>query len=238
MRIFVGYGYNPRDKWVETFIVPLVKALGCDVVHGKVAYGGALSEEVLRLIRECDAMLGFTTRRDPAGNDQNGQPQFSTHPWVIQELAAAMAQNPPLPFVEIREDGVIPTAGMIGALNAQHIPYRETERAECLLAIAEAVALFRGRTSVTTVRVGPREIAAQIKPLVADPSFSCRWRTLRGSAESAPQDAPVLTVKGSILVQLRGLREGDLVSLVISAGGQRWRSDYESVDTVDIRLEN
>jgi hypothetical protein len=238
MRIFVGYGYNPRDQWVETFIFPLVKALGCEVVHGKIAYGAALSDEVLRLIRESDALLAFTTRRDPAGNDQNGQPRFSTHPWVIQELTAALAQNPPLPFVEIREDGVIDLGGMVAALNAQHIAYREAERAACLLAVAEAVGKFRSQAAVTTVRLGPKEVVDQVRQLLDDPAFTCRCRILRGRTELPPQDVPVLPVKGTILVKLRGIQEGDLVRLAVSAGGRTWRSDYESVDTVDIRLEN
>ena len=42
MRIFVGYGYNERDKWVEDYVLPLLVAFGCEVVHGKAVYGGAL----------------------------------------------------------------------------------------------------------------------------------------------------------------------------------------------------
>jgi hypothetical protein len=34
IRVFIGYGYNARDKWVETHVVPLVKAFGNTVVHG------------------------------------------------------------------------------------------------------------------------------------------------------------------------------------------------------------
>jgi hypothetical protein len=25
LRVFIGYGYNARDRWVETHVVPLVK---------------------------------------------------------------------------------------------------------------------------------------------------------------------------------------------------------------------
>ena len=42
MRIFVGYGYNERDKWVEGYVLPLLVAFACEVVHGKAVYGGAL----------------------------------------------------------------------------------------------------------------------------------------------------------------------------------------------------
>jgi len=78
MRIFVGYGYNIRDKWVEDYVFPLLLAFGCEVVHGKAVYGGTLPDEVMKSIRTADAAIGFTTRREAitAG-------QFKTHDWVV-----------------------------------------------------------------------------------------------------------------------------------------------------------
>jgi hypothetical protein len=43
------------------------------------------------------------------------------------------------------------------------------------------------------------------------------------------------TVKGGLFVKLRGIEEEDLVRVTISARARLWRSDYESVDTVDIQ---
>jgi len=117
MRVFIGYGYNERDKWIEAFAVPLVQAFGSEVVHGKAVFGGPLPEEVLRSIRSSDAMIGFTTRREPTGPGP-----FGTHPWVVQELLAALAQDPRIPFVEVREQGVLPPGGMLDAFDAQHGP--------------------------------------------------------------------------------------------------------------------
>jgi hypothetical protein len=235
---FYRYGYNERDKWVETYVLPLANAFGCAVEHGRAVYGGPLTAEVLKLISGSDAMIGFTTRRDAAGTDEMGRPQFSTHPWVVHELTAAMSQNPPLPCVEVREEGVVPPGGLIDAANLQRISYRETERAECLVAVAEALARFRSQTSVATVRLGPREVVDQLRPFIDDPSFVCRSRTLRGAVESAPQDVAVLPVQGSVLVRLRGVLPGDYVRLSIFGGERRWQSEYESLDTVDIRIEN
>ena len=48
MRVFIGYGYNDRDKWVEDHVFPLVTAFGCEVLHGKTVYGGEVSREVRR----------------------------------------------------------------------------------------------------------------------------------------------------------------------------------------------
>jgi hypothetical protein len=126
MRIFVGYGYNERDKWVEDYVFPLLAALGCEVVHGKSVYGGALPDEVIRAIRTSDAAIGFTTRREP-----DGAGGYRTHEWVVQELLTAHGQDPRIPWVEIREDGVRSPGAILDAANTQRIEYRQEDLAGC-----------------------------------------------------------------------------------------------------------
>lgn len=232
MRVFIGYGYNDRDKWVEEHVFPLVTAFGCDVVHGKTVYGGTLPEEVKKAIRGSEAMIGFTTRRDPIAPNQ-----FGTHPWVIQELGVADAQDPPIPWVEVREEGVASPGGILDAVNAQRITYREQDRAVCLVQIAQALRRFRDQTNVTTIRLGPVAAVEQISPLLEDRSFSCTCQTLRGITLLPARQVPVLPIKGGLFVQLRGLEPGELIRLMITAGGHAWRSSFESVDTVDIQVK-
>ena len=235
IRVFVGYGYNARDAWIETLVIPFVKAFGCSVVHGKAVYGGVLPAEVLKVIQSSDAMIGFTTRRDP---DPANAGQFTTHPWVIQELTSALSQNPPIPWVEVRETGVTAPGGMIAAMNAQRIDYREEARADCLLGIAQALERFASEVSVTTVRLAPDQTVQEIRPFLADPTFFCRCQILRrGETELVAEQIPVLPIKGGLFVKLRGIGQEDLVRLTISAQGHIWRSDYESVDTVDIQMK-
>jgi len=230
MRVFIGYGYNERDKWVETYVIPLVEAFGCKPVHGKVAYGGALPPEVVDLIRGSDAMLGFTTRRDAAGPNQS-----TTHPWVVQELVTAYSQTPPIPFVEVREEGVSP-GGMIEAYNAQRIDYREADRAAVLLQSAQALRRLLDRLSITTVRLGPAPVVDQISVLLDDPTFTATSQVLRGEAPLPPQTVAVFPIRGGLFVKVRGIVEGDLVRITISARGQIWRSSFESMDAYNIDL--
>src|SRR5271155_2000804 len=138
MRVFIGYGYNPRDKWIEEYVFPLVVAFGCEIVNGKAVYGGALPNEITKEIRSSDAMIGFTTRREPAGADQ-----FRTHAWVVHELTTAHVQDPPIPWVEVREQGVIPPGGILDAAQMQRIEYREEDRSRCLVQISEALRRLR-----------------------------------------------------------------------------------------------
>ena len=62
MRIFVGYGYNERDKWVEEYVLPLLVALGCEVIHGRAVYGGALPDEVMKGSRWWPCAYGTALR--------------------------------------------------------------------------------------------------------------------------------------------------------------------------------
>jgi len=231
MRVFIGYGYNPRDKWVEDYVVPLVQAFGAEVAHGKAVFGGALPDEILKAIRSSDAMIGFTTRREPAGPEQ-----FSTHSWVVQELVTAYTQTPQIPWVEVREQGVISPGGILEAADAQRIEYQETDRAKCLVEIAKALQRFRAGTSVITVRLGPAQAVEQISPFLDDPSLVSKCRILRNGIESESRVIPVFPMRGGLFLQLRGIAERELVGVTISAGGRTWRSAYEALDTVDMPL--
>jgi hypothetical protein len=171
MRIFVGYGYNQRDKWIEDFVLPLVVAFGCEVVHGKAVYGGALPDEVMKAIRASDAVMGFTTRRELIAPNQ-----YRTHDWVVQELLTAHAQDPRIPWVEIREAGVLSPGGILDSADAQRIDYREEERASCLVKIAQALRRLHDLANVTMIRLGPISAVEQISPLLDDASFSCTFR--------------------------------------------------------------
>ena len=165
MRVFIGYGYNERDKWVEDYVFPLIAAMDCEIGHGKAVYGGALSEEIIKAIRASDAMIGFTTRREAADNGE-----FHTHEWVVQELTtAATARDPSIPWVEVREEGVRSPGGILEGAGAQRIEYKEADRAGCLVRIAQAVQRFQAQTKITTVRLGPATATDEISALLDMP---------------------------------------------------------------------
>ena len=229
MRVFIGYGYNDDDKWIETHVFPLVEAFGCEVVHGKEVFGGPLSQEVVTLIHSSDALFGFTTLRRADGPS-------ATHPWVIQELTTAYTRNPPVPHVEVRQEGVTSPGGMIEAANFQRIHYRTNDRAACLVQIAQALRRLQERLDVTAIRLGPEAVVQEIRPLLRDPSFVCRYRTLRNLDESALREASVFRIKGGLSLRLKGVK-GALVEITISAGGKTWQSEYEAVDAVGIELK-
>src|SRR5260370_26853345 len=104
-----------------------------------MAYGGALPDEIIKTIRSSDAMIGFTTRRE-----SSGEGRFRTHEWVVQELLIAHSEK--LPWVEVREEGVVPPGGILEAAATQHIAYSEASRPACLAKIAQALRDYRKLT--------------------------------------------------------------------------------------------
>jgi len=215
---------------VEDYVFPLVIALGCEIAHGKFVFGGALPVEITKEIRQSDAMIGFTTRREPSGEGQ-----FRTHQWVVEELLMALDEK--LPWVEVREQGVEPSHPRLEAADTQRIDYQPADRADCLVKIAQAVSRFRQQTSLVMVRLGPATVVDQISTLLNDDTFVCTCETLRGTHESGPYSVPVRAIKGGLFVQLRGIAPDELVRITIAAKDRVWRSSYESVDTIDIQVK-
>src|SRR5436309_7485029 len=95
MKVFVGFGFNPRDAWIRDFVFPLITAFGMDVEDGIELAGEVISDGVRQRIRASSALIGFTTQRDP-----NGQ-RWTTHRWVTDEISHALALGKPV--LEVRE---------------------------------------------------------------------------------------------------------------------------------------
>ena len=177
-------------------------------------------------------MLGFTTRREPT---EDGK--FRTHDWVVQELTTAHTQDPRIPWVEIREDSVIPPGGILDGANAQRIEFRPDNLAQCLVSIAQALKRFQDLTRLTTIRLGPPSAVDQISPLLDDPTFTCTCQILVADVGTPPRRIPVFPIRGGLFLQVRGVNRRELVRITIAARGRVWRSDYDLVDTVDIQVK-
>jgi len=177
-------------------------------------------------------MIGLTTRREVVSANV-----YRTHDWVVQELLIAHAQDPRIPWVEIREEGVLSPGGILESADAQRIDYRQADLATCLVQTAQAVRRFHDLSNVTMIRLGPTSAVEQISLLLEDPSFLCTCHGLRGALQLPPRKTAVYPIKGGVFVQLRGVAQGELVRITISARGRTWRSDYESVDTVDVQVK-
>jgi hypothetical protein len=116
MKIFVSWPYE--TKWVEQYAIPLIESYGVEVVTGKALQGEhTLTDGAKNAIAACDALVAFTTRRDPAPSrsaaNRESLPKkrsmnsggSNTSDWVVDEIKHAKSLCKRV--FEFREGGVV-----------------------------------------------------------------------------------------------------------------------------------
>ena len=226
MKIFVAYGYNERDEWIKEMIFPLIKAFGSEVETGGETYEGDIPETVLKKIRRSDALMGFTTLREPQNPNST-----ATHRWVIEELAAAKTLKKK--FVEIRETGVDPQGGITAA--HQRIEYDEKARDECLVKIVQALGVWQS-TNLIRVQLLPEGIRGDLQPLLNDAGLTCKYRVKSGGFTDDYMPATIEGIKGGLFIDVPQLKSDELIQISINHGNRTWTSDYESLSSYGMIL--
>jgi hypothetical protein len=228
MRIFVAYGYNPRDQWIKTMVCPIIEAFGAEVVTGEATYAGpSISEVVRSRIRQSDGVIGFLTKRHP-----ENPASTETHYWVLQELAAAYEVGRRV--VEVRESGIDTQPGMLGAL--QRIEYNESERDKCLVEIVKAVGSWYQQPTVR-LQLLPEGLANDdIRPLLNTQGLTCSYIIRNGNYEEGPYQATITPIKGGLFIDAPSFPGKSLIRISIKYGNQVWNSDYESLDSYGVYL--
>ena len=224
MRVFLSYGYNDRDKWIPALVKPMIEAFGSDVLTGEAAYGTAISDHVQAQIKRSDAMLAFLTRRDDLG-----QGHWSTHRWVLDEIAIGIAAK--VPLVEIRESGVDQQPGIAGQF--QHIMLEEAKPAECLSAVAVALTTLHRRAGLM-MQLLPEDFIDEVRPMLNRPGVRCTYTCLEGPKESEPCETKLLPMKGGLFCYTPNVPPSALVRVRVEGGGKAWMSNFESPDSLNI----
>ncbi len=227
MRIFVGYGYNDLDRWVEELVFPIIEAFDVEVVSGQEGHGQIISEVVRNQIYNCDALIAFTTRRE-----QLEDGRWTTHRWVTDEWATALNQG--LPLVEVRAIGVADQGGLVR--DRQRIDYTESSRDKCLVELVKVIGTWKRREHSVMLQLSPQEFVSEVRPFIRRPSFRCTYILLEGSRESEEHDMRVIPIKGGLFTQVKGIPREALIQIRIHTQQGSWTSDFESIDNVRIRL--
>ena len=226
MRLFVGYGYNARDQWIEDDVFPILRALGFEILHGKNMHGDVLQDAVKTRIAQADALVAFCTLRE--GQEAAA---FNTHPWVRDELVFAMAQGKPI--VEVREEGVNVPAGLVG--DRQWIPLRQMERLACVREVVETVRKWCVRT--LQLVPGDERLQRRLVQHRRNPTFEMRYRTRVNGLDSEYYRGTLEEVKGGLYMTAAKLPDHALIEVQGVVNGQIvFGSGWESVDAVQIAI--
>jgi hypothetical protein len=225
MRIFVGYGYNSRDAWIEQDVFPILQSLNLEISHGKDMYGEVLQDAVKYRIEQASALIGFCTLRQGQGGAA-----FNSHIWVRDELQHAMTLNKPI--VEVREKGVRNPPGLIG--DRQRIDLDPDNRLKCIGELIKVVSAWRMRR-LLLVPTDQRQ-SRRIHQAVATDQLLVRYRTRVGAIDSRHRDGKVEKLDQGLYLDAIGLPELSLVEIEgrTKTDGIIFKTGWTSADLIRI----
>ena len=166
MKVFVGFGYNDRDYWIEEQVFPILRGMGFTVVDGKDMHGEILQPEVQSRIEQSDAAIGFFTIREG-----QGEADFNSHIWVRDEMVHANAKGKPI--IPVKEEGGRVPDGLLG--NRQYIPLRQDDRLACVVELVGAL----GRRNIRRLKLDPDgdQLRRNLQQWRRTPGFVIQYRT-------------------------------------------------------------
>lgn len=227
MKIFVGYGYNERDAWIERHVFPILEAMSLEVTHGKDMHGEILQDGVRDRISEADALIGFSTLRE-----NQGDADFNSHIWVRDEMQHALTLNKPV--VEVREQGVRNAPGLIG--DRQRIDLIDNDRLACVAELAKTVAGW----SMRRLLLVPQEAALsrRINRALVGGLLAVQYRTRIRGRDSRYRDGRIERIDGGLYLSAVGLPDYSFVQIEASTLGEGvlFNTGWASADLVRIEI--
>lgn len=166
MKVFVGFGYNDRDHWIEEQVFPILRGMGFTVVDGKDMHGEILQPEVQSRIEQSDAAIGFFTIREG-----QGEADFNSHMWVRDEMVHANAKGKPI--IPVKEEGGKVPDGLLG--NRQYILLNQNDRLACVVELVGAL----GRRNMRRLKLDPDgdQLSKNLQQWRRTTGFVIRYRT-------------------------------------------------------------
>lgn len=228
MNIFVGFGYNEKDKWIKELIFPLLECFDVKISTGEDLHGQIISDEVKARIEKADGVIVFLTRREKL---ESGK--YTSHRWVYDELSTSIALK--VPAVEIRDVLVDPQGGLPG--DRQRIEFNLDNKAQLLVEVAKLLASWRRNIKPKRLFLMPRDIVQDVRPHINKDTLKCTYRFMTGSKESQEFKAKPFKYGQGLCIDVFNVpSEDSLVQINIDGPNFEWSSDYESVQLLSINL--
>lgn len=227
MRVFVGYGYNERDKWIEDQVFPILRCAGFTVVHGKDMHGQQLQPEVANRLDQSDAAIGFFTIREGQADAD-----FTSHIWVRDEMMYAIGKGKPI--IPVKENGVKLPQGLLG--NRQYVQLDQNDRLGCVAELLEAL----GQRNMRRVRLDPSEDAlrASLWKWRNTSGFVVRYRSQNAEGlESEFRNGRLELVDQGFYLNLTDVPRKAYIEVEgVLNGSVQFSSGWVSADAVQIRI--
>jgi hypothetical protein len=227
MRIFVGFGYNDRDRWIEDQVFPILRGMGFNVVDGKDMHGQILQPVVQSRIEQSDAAIGFFTLREGQGDAE-----FNSHMWVKDEMVHANAKGKPI--IPVREDGTNVPDGLLG--NRQYIQLRQNDRLACVVELVGAL----GRRNIRRLKLDPEgdELRRSLQHWRRTTGFIVQYRTQdEEGVESGYQQGRLELVDQGFYLNVSDVPKRAYVEVEgFLNGTPQFSSGWVSADAVQVKV--
>lgn len=212
--VFLAFAYRPEDRELSAHVEQLLGSHDVRVTTGERLGGAALTPAVQKRIEDSDGLVGLLTRRDQLANGN-----WTTHQWVLDELAYARSRNKPA--IAVVEDGV-----NVGGMFQPH-EYIALDRQHPLpafLALSDTVREWKteiGRT--LRVRILPDTLARRVTQ--GDAQIRCRHRFHGGGRYTDWKETTPFREPGGTFLFLEGVKEDYTIQIEIDDSRTKWVSD-------------
>jgi len=227
MKVFVGFGYNDRDHWIEEQVFPILRGMGFTVVDGKDMHGEILQPEVQSRIEQSDAAVGFFTIREG-----QGAADFNSHMWVRDEMVHANAKGKPI--IPIKEQGSKVPDGLLG--NRQYILLNQNDRLACVVELVGAL----GRRNMRRLKLDPDgdQLSRNLQQWRRTDGFVIQYRTQDEEGLESPwrQGRLELMNQGFYLNVTDVPRRAYVEVEGVLNGATQFSSGWVSADAVQVKI--
>ena len=227
MKVFVGFGYNDRDHWIEEQVFPILRGMGFTVVDGKDMHGEILQPEVQSRIEQSDAAVGFFTIREG-----QGAADFNSHMWVRDEMVHANAKGKPI--IPIKEQGSKVSDGLLG--NRQYILLNQNDRLACVVELVGAL----GRRNMRRLKLDPDgdQLSRNLQQWRRTDGFVIQYRTQDEEGLESPwrQGRLELMNQGFYLNVTNVPRRAYVEVEGVLNGATQFSSGWVSADAVQVKI--
>jgi hypothetical protein len=231
MQVFVSWAYEA--EWIEDYAIPIIKSYGVEVITGKELEGQVITDGVKKLIKDSDAVVAFTTRRE-----QNGQ-SWKTSDWVVDEIQYANALEKTRIF-EVREEGV----DYPNKINneRQYLIFPTDDRLACLRDLAKVIS----RWTVMSVKLNlmPVEFISDIRTRLQNKKYRCKYTITRRGEVLYERDNTRISREGAGLC----IYVNDLPAEIFTfpdaqievevEAGDKWWTATRYLSSYEVALEN
>jgi hypothetical protein len=183
MNVFVGWPYDA--VWVERYAIPLIKTYGINVTTGKEIPGLTLQKGVRQRIKDANAAIFFTTRRE---QDPNNEKVWKTSDWVVAEINYAKGLEKER-ILDMREEGVEYAEKLFE--ERQHVIMDPDDRLQSLIDLGEA--LNQWRSLDIRLRLLPEEFLKALRQRLPQSRYTGEYSIRRlGRRIHGPKKAEII----------------------------------------------